>query len=151
MTIYDSITMPVSTLTVYGTETDFETVTATPTSSTSYYDNGMWHTSYPVKSFPTQTVDWALESSMSSMYAYATAVPKIRRSITVEEAVQNAMINAHNYATSVPQKRTVDTEEVILNAMLSAQAYATTVPKVEARAPVVLEVVSWNVTDSASD
>lgn len=29
------------------------TVTATQTDTTSYYDNGMWHTSYAIKTFPT--------------------------------------------------------------------------------------------------
>lgn len=89
---------------------------APTSSSTSYYDDGLWHTYYPVKSFPTQTVDWSVESSMREANAYATAVPKVRRSLSVEEAVQQAMDNAQAYATTLPLiARSVNVEVVNWN------------------------------------
>ena len=48
---YVPIYIPSSSSTPEATVTVVSTVTPTPTATTSYYDNGMWHTSYAIKNF----------------------------------------------------------------------------------------------------
>jgi len=143
--------MPASIVTVYGLETTITTVQSA--STTSYYDDGLWHTYYPIKetftSSQTQptttpyyhTATHESESSATSSLLLQRATSSLLRGTAVYASSTLASIATHTSATS--------SAPVYERAMSLANAYATGTYPRAIPVKAVVDVVSWNETSSS--
>ena len=133
-----------------------ETVTSTPTSTTQYYDDGLWHTFYPIKTF---IPDWSTSATTTSSYS------TVRSAFSSPVHVRAAAGTAHapypvaagaayptNNAWHRRQEARVNMEprgtSLVGPSDASRQQHSrSSISEIEERrVPADLKVASWNIT-----
>ncbi|KAI9726163.1 MAG: hypothetical protein M1828_001836 [Chrysothrix sp. TS-e1954] len=137
------------------TDSVVSTVTAAPTSSTSYYDDGLWHTYYPVKNFQppwstSSTIAWttsttgSLGSSSSTVYARAPAGTGSSSRHALGVAIPGAAYPSNRGWTSYSQQRSQEAKRGVgAWKPLEDARYSKTQPR---KVPTNLKLASWNIT-----
>ena len=133
------------------TDSVLSTVTASPTSSTSYYDDGLWHTYYPVKNFQP---DWSTTSSStwhptSRVSCSSSTTIYARAAIATDSSARQAWTATAPEAVWSPNsgpssdltERRVHDEREAVEDMQSGNLE----PR---RIPADLQVASWNMTEA---
>jgi len=113
-----------------------ETVTATPSaSSTSYYDDGMWHTYYPIKPQESVVVDVKQND-------VASAAPTTSPTGVIAEELVDRDLDAGDIIA-------LDQRAAATGILVDERTAPSVAPIAIRVAPPVYNVVSWNETTSA--